>query len=264
MRDTALWENLYSHKFGNDIWGDDAIATMNSRLAEDDDAKASGLKFGSGKLNSDGSSSGSSSASSSSQSQSPAPVDGASRDANKRQKLFLAYMDKVSGGFKQERSAFLGQGADKRGKADFQGCSEFNPLLIFSQDKQRTFEDATQKKDSATLAERDKENAKNRRVMVLIYRKGSKVDPARWPCPRFDEGWMGARSASFQMARTGATAVCPIRIARSTRPGIHSPAAFISVCPTPPRANRFRGSTSATHWKKGKTCRGLTRQNFAL
>ena len=197
VRDAAGWENLFSHKFGNDIWGDDAIATMNSRLAEDDDAKASGLKFGSGKLNADGSSSGSSSPTSPSQSPPSAPVDGAAHDAKKRQQLFLAYMDKISGGFKLERTAFLGQGADKGGKADFQGCSEFNPLLIFSQEKQTTFEAAAKKKDADTLAERDKENAKNRRVMVLIFRKGSKVDPARWPCPRFDEGVDGCKKRFF-------------------------------------------------------------------
>ena len=189
VRDPAIWEKLFSNKFGNDIWGEDAIATMNSRLAEDDAAKASKLQFGSSKIDDDSSSSGSASPSPSQDQAPPSPpIEGAATDAGLRQQLFLAYMDKISGGFKVERSAFLGQGADKGGKADFQGCSEFNPLLIFSQEKQDLFQTADQQKDTVTLDERNKENAKNRRVMVLIFRKGSKVDPKRWPCPRWNEG----------------------------------------------------------------------------
>src|ERR1700761_9347212 len=110
VRDASLWENLYSSKFGNDIWGDDAIDTMNARLAEG--SGASGVKFGSGKLNSDGSSSGDSAAAEEPQSAPSEPIDGAAQDPDKRQQLFLAYMDKISGGFKLEKSAFLGQGAD--------------------------------------------------------------------------------------------------------------------------------------------------------
>jgi OmpA family len=199
VRDPSIWENLFSSKFGNDIWGDDAIATMNSRLAEDDASKASKLQFGSGKID-DGDSGGGSAAASSSQDQSQpnsSPIDGAAKDAGRRKQLFTGYMDKICGDFKVDRSTFLGQGADKGGKADFQGCSEFNPLLIFSQDKQDLFQTAAQQKDTVTLAERDKENAKNRRVMVLIFRKGSKVDPARWPCPRWNEGVAGCKKRFF-------------------------------------------------------------------
>jgi hypothetical protein len=199
VRDAGIWENLFSNKFGNDIWGEDAIATMNSRLAEDDAAKASQLQFGRSKIDDENSSSDGSATSSASSDQSPPsePIDGAAQDAGLRKELFLQYMEKISGGFKLERSDFLGQGADKGGKADFQGCSEFNPLIIFSQEEQDLFETAEQQKDTVTLAKRNKENAKNRRVMVLIFRKGSKVEPARWPCPRWNEGVEGCKKRFF-------------------------------------------------------------------
>ncbi len=77
---------------------------------------------------------------------------------------------------------FLAQGADSQGKGDYQGCSSFNPLLIFSQQKEDRFAGADDK-NSEAYAARNLANAPNRRVMVLIFNKGSKVDPAKWPCP---------------------------------------------------------------------------------
>jgi hypothetical protein len=89
------------------------------------------------------------------------------------------------------KSNFLAQGADSNGKGDFQGCSEFNPLLIFSSEKQAKFDRAKANNDKAGIAERNEANAPNRRVMVLMFRKGSRVDPTKWPCPRATEGVAG-------------------------------------------------------------------------
>lgn len=72
---------------------------------------------------------------------------------------------------------FLAQGADSAGKGDYQGCSSFNPLLIFSQSEETDFE------QSGDTVDRNIANAPNRRVMVLMFTKGSKVDPEKWPCP---------------------------------------------------------------------------------
>jgi hypothetical protein len=102
--------------------------------------------------------------------------------------LFKAYMQKLSPPELQlGKKDFLGRGADPRGKADYQGCSEFNPLLIFSSKKQNDFD---KQKDKAG---RNDANAPNRRVMVLLFRKGSQVDPAKWPCPRATEGIAGCK-----------------------------------------------------------------------
>jgi hypothetical protein len=97
--------------------------------------------------------------------------------------LFKAYMQKLCPPeLKLGKKDFLGQGADAKGKGDFQGCSEFNPVLIFSEQKNKDFKS---QKDKTT---RNDANAINRRVLVLLFQKGSKINPAKWPCPRATEG----------------------------------------------------------------------------
>jgi hypothetical protein len=97
--------------------------------------------------------------------------------------LFKAYMQELCPqNLALTAQNFLAQGADPGGKGDFQGCSEFNPVLIFSREKETRF---AQNQDRSA---RNSANAPNRRVVVLLFRKGSKVDPAKWPCPRVTEG----------------------------------------------------------------------------
>ena len=83
---------------------------------------------------------------------------------------------------------FLAQGIDARGKGDYQGCSRFNPLLVFSQPDEQRYEQAKADNDDATLAARNAANASNRRVLVLLFRPGSQIVPSQWPCPRATEG----------------------------------------------------------------------------
>ena len=78
---------------------------------------------------------------------------------------------------------FLAQGTGSGGKGDYQGCSSFNTLLIFSQTRQDSFAAGKNDQDPAVYAARNLANAPNRRVLVLAFPKGSKVDPAKWPCP---------------------------------------------------------------------------------
>jgi outer membrane protein OmpA-like peptidoglycan-associated protein len=100
--------------------------------------------------------------------------------------LMQAYMQKLfPAELKLTKQDFLGEGADPKGKADYQGCSEFNPVLIFSTERNQDLEGQTDK------TARNDANAPNRRVMVLLFRKGSKVDTAKWPCPRATEGVSG-------------------------------------------------------------------------
>ncbi len=106
--------------------------------------------------------------------------------------VIRAYMKQLaSAGPSLGKHDFLAQGADAGGKGDYQGCSEFNPLLLFSQEKQAQFDQAKQNNDTAGIADRNLQNAPNRRVLVLMFRKGSRVDPAKWPCPRATEGTAG-------------------------------------------------------------------------
>lgn len=158
-RDTNLWEKLFSQPIGNDKWGRKSLETMLDKV-------------------------------------SPAPAGESNKEqaiqhehnAGKRKALFAKYMEELCGPeLKLKKIDFLGHGDDAGGKGDFQGCSEFNPVLIFSQKDQTKFE---QDKDKT---ERNAENESNRRVMVLIFRKGSRVNPPKWPCPRANESAAGCR-----------------------------------------------------------------------
>ncbi len=114
-----------------------------------------------------------------------------------RKKLFRAYMDTLCVDEKGTPSrisptaGFLAAGGDAAGKGDFQGCGEFNARLIFSQTRNAAFEQ-TQDKTARNAA-----NAPNRRVMALLFRPGSRVLPARWPCPRAKEGVSGCLKRFF-------------------------------------------------------------------
>jgi len=96
-------------------------------------------------------------------------------------------------------SAFLGQGADKDGKAAVQGCGESNPLLAFSQLDTRRFAAPGEKEA------RDEANAVNRRVTVMLFAKGTVVPPGKWPCPRVREGIGGCRVRFWSDAAARAT-----------------------------------------------------------
>jgi hypothetical protein len=167
IRKTEMWEKLYSQPFGGDNWGSLAVNTMLSHLGyrsgtpttnAKEFQKANGLK------------------------------DDGIVGPKTREKLFLAYMDSLCGeNLKLTPEDFLARGADPKGRGDYQGCSEFNPLLIFSQEEEQKFSRPENKN------ERNRENAPNRRVMIFLFRPGRKVNPARWPCPAAQEGPDGCR-----------------------------------------------------------------------
>ena len=163
-RKTDLWEDIYSDNEGGDIWGDKTFKMMR-------DGTASG----------------------------PLTNTKANRDT-----VFAAYMDLVAGAdFKVDPGAFLAQGADVKGKGDYQGCSEFNPILIFSKAEAAAF--APQSKHD----QRNQENGPNRRVMIFLFRPGSVVNPAKWPCPRVKEGTAGCNKRFWsdgEKRRTNQTA----------------------------------------------------------
>jgi hypothetical protein len=108
--------------------------------------------------------------------------------------LIQAYLQKLCPPALQlSPNDFLAQGTDAGGKGDYQGCGEFNPLLIFSAEKQAEFDKAAQNNDQASLQNRNFANAPNRRVGVLLFRPGSQVVSSKWPCPRASEGADGCR-----------------------------------------------------------------------
>jgi hypothetical protein len=175
VRDVARWEKLYSEKLGGDDWGARAIQWMLRTVGFDPglvDGKMGPLTkqaveaYQQGKgLSVDGD---------------PGP--------NTRKALFADYMDALccdsSGNpYKLDPQAdFLNHGAESSLRGDVQGCSEFNLMLVMSQDEDQAMS-APEKK-----SERDATNLPNRRMLVYLFPPGAKIDTANWPCPAFDEG----------------------------------------------------------------------------
>src|ERR1035437_9738073 len=226
IRDTAAWEDLFSHSFGGDNWGARSIQNMLFFVGEDgaentgimDSKTIQALKsfqkkqglpdtcanWGARSIQSmlffvgeDGAEntgimdSKTIQALKSFQKKKGLPDTGANNAAT-RAVLFQAYMDKVcvnedDAPFKLTKADFQAKGADPDGKGDFQGCGRFNPVLMFSGAENKTFQ------SPGKHNERNNENAPNRRVMALLFRPGTVVDPGRWPCPAAKDGIEGCQ-----------------------------------------------------------------------
>jgi outer membrane protein OmpA-like peptidoglycan-associated protein len=182
-RRPEIWEDLYTNQGAwagtaiGDQWGVSSIQAMLNELA--------GPVTVDGKMGPE-----TQTAIQQFQTKNGLPADGQAGPAT-RQKLYLAYMDSVCVDSQgnplkvDQTQGFLAQGQDAAGKGDFQGCGEFNPVLIFSQQKEAMYD---QSSDHTT---RDDDNAPNRRVVALLFRPESIVDPLKWPCPRAKDGTSG-------------------------------------------------------------------------
>jgi hypothetical protein len=192
IRDVQLWEELYFNhdkSSGKDEWGVRSIKLMLNRVGP---ARAGSID---GTLDE--------------------PTRKALRDFEEQQglppggfnakkevssatfrKLASIYMDAIctdddSKDFRLKTEDFLAQGRQRDGKGDFQGCGEFNPLMIFSKDEKKFFD------KEENHAQRNAQNQVNRRVMILLFRPGTQVDPQKWPCPSAKEGVDGCRKRFF-------------------------------------------------------------------
>lgn len=172
-RDVARWEQLYSSAGASEGWGMASVQHMLTALGHNPGpvtgstnptTKAAITQF---------------------QSKSELSTDGVAGPLT-RAKLFAAYMDFLYAEVLAPTD-FLARGADAGGKGDLQGCGEFNPVLSFSQAETQAYSQAADK------SARDADNEVNRRVMVLLFRPGTSVTPARWPCPRITEGVAGCQ-----------------------------------------------------------------------
>ena len=171
--EAARWERLYNAHGANEGWGIYSIQHMLTALGENP-----------------GPVTGSMNPTTKQAVESFQEKNGLTRDGSPgpqtRAKLFAAYMSFLWPQ-KMEKSEFLGGGKDAGGKGDFQGCSEFNPVRVFSEEERQRLD------QPANHAERNSENGPNRRVMVLLFRAGTVVAAAKWPCPRTGEGGGGCR-----------------------------------------------------------------------
>jgi len=145
-RDVDLWDRLYAQPFSTDDWRTSAVPRMRELTGQ--------------------------------------PV------STPHKEVFAAYMDAIcqhpdGRPFVIPKEQFLGRGLDADGKADYQGCGELNPILVFSQAEGQALQ--------SNREERNQQNAPNRRVLMLLFPPGFHVDPASWPCPRAKEGSGGCR-----------------------------------------------------------------------
>ncbi len=186
IHDTSIWENLFSHASGNDNWGAKSIQAM-LKAVGNDPGRTDGVWDTPGR-----------NAVKAFQHSKGLPEDG-DPGPNTRRELFAAYMDFLYGTDFQamdKAKDFLARNADGGGKGDYQGCSEFNPLRMFSRAQNQQFESASDK------TERNARNEVNRRVMVYLFKRGTQIDPGDWPCPRASEGVAGCKKRFFSDAAT--------------------------------------------------------------
>lgn len=98
-----------------------------------------------------------------------------------RPKLFKEYMDAICNGpdFKLLPTDFIAKGqGGKSLKGDVMGCGEFNPRFLL------TAEGAKAGDRNPVLRQvRNELYAINRRAIVYIFKHGTEIDPAKWPCP---------------------------------------------------------------------------------
>ncbi len=175
-RQTDLWEDLYSSPAGSDQWTEGDLANMLLFIGYIDTVDGSPVdeailrRF---------------------QDDFGVPQSG-QFDKETRRVLFRAYMDLICVDAPpgdvtpmpyelDPANHFLGGGENSEGIGDYQGCSEFNPRMIFSAREWNTLQ-AWSKQD-----ERNWENAPNRRVMGFLFPLGSKL-PGNWPCPAATAG----------------------------------------------------------------------------
>ncbi len=176
-RDVARWESLYASPLGADSWKDSEIDTMLAAVGfpHTSSNRADAIRAFQ-------------------QADGTLTPDGVCGPAT-RARLFLKYMDYLCP-FTVPKSGFLGGGADSGLKGDVQGCSEFNPLLVFSQAENDAYNAAADK------SERDSENSVNRRVLVLLFEPGTLIPPDKWPCPRTSESTAGCLRRMWSDATT--------------------------------------------------------------
>ncbi|WP_394829440.1 OmpA family protein [Pendulispora albinea] len=162
-----IWEHLYTSPYGGDDWKHHHVTDeMLRALGYEAPSRAEIERF---------------------QSEHGCPIDG-DIGPETRGALFGAYMDFLctaeEGGepFRREASQFLGQGSSPDGKGDYQGCSDFNPAIVFSSEEEQRFKRAENKQ------KRDNANAPSRRVVAYLFRPGTVITVDRWPCPSTKEG----------------------------------------------------------------------------
>jgi hypothetical protein len=78
-----------------------------------------------------------------------------------------------------------------------QGCSEFNPVLLLSDELNKQIDEGADPHGT-----RNRRNAPNRRVVMYFFPPGLKVDPQKWPCPIATGGTADCRKRFWSDSKT--------------------------------------------------------------
>jgi outer membrane protein OmpA-like peptidoglycan-associated protein len=108
-----------------------------------------------------------------------------------KKSLYAAYMDQLCE-VKLKPNDFVGDPTDKLVQWACSGCSEFNPVVVFSKSDEDAF------KSSGNKAERDAKNAPNRRASLFLFPATAKgPGKVTFPCPAWSEGTAGCKKQLF-------------------------------------------------------------------
>jgi hypothetical protein len=194
VRDVDLWDSLYQQPMAGDRWGERAVQRMLTVLTDGE-----GKPYYQGTVD-DFWGPGSAESLRRFQGDNGLDVDGIP-GPNSRKALYRLYMDALCAQpdgsvFLLTDEGFLARGADPEHRGDVQGCSEFNPSMVFSAAEHQKFQ-AFQHRE-----ERNVENSVNRRVVVFLYPAGVEIDVSKWPCPAARTGSGECRKRFWSDAAT--------------------------------------------------------------
>lgn len=125
----------------------------------------------------------------------PGPADGIMGPQTRG--AIQTYMDNVADRLKLTPGRFLGQG-----KFAFQGCSEFNPVRVFSKAEDSFY------RQQSNWHKRNSENQPNRRVIAFLLPEGFKGTDSSWICRTGTKGLAICRkmtNSSWSKARAQLT-----------------------------------------------------------
>jgi outer membrane protein OmpA-like peptidoglycan-associated protein len=108
-----------------------------------------------------------------------------------KKSLYAAYMDQLCE-VKLKPDDFVGDPSDKLVQWACSGCSEFNPVVVFSKSDEDAF------KSSGNKAERDAKNAPNRRASLFLFPATAKgPGKVTFPCPAWSDGTASCKKQLF-------------------------------------------------------------------
>jgi hypothetical protein len=194
IRDAATWEKLYLNAYHGDAWGTRRLQLILRHLGYADATESGYVDSGTTK------------ATKTFQADNGLARSG-SLDVGTRKALFLAYMDAIcqKDGLpcRYRPQDFVSRGSSSDWKGACQGCSEFNPVMVFSK-----IEDKLYSKSGAEGA-RNAENASNRRIVIYMFRTDRVPSADAWPCPTIKEYDQGIKTCKKHFWPDGETRRSP-------------------------------------------------------